>query len=109
MMSKEIKVKGNDVDKQTRCFHYHSSLDVIAIKFKCCKEYFACFFCHQKNADHTAETWSKDEFETEAVLCGCCRQELKINTYLKCNNICPNCKANFNPGCLKHYHLYFDT
>ncbi len=108
MINKEIKVNGNDVDEQTRCLHYHSALDVIAIKFKCCKEYFACYFCHQEGADHAVETWSKDEFEIKAVLCGCCRQELTINAYLKCENKCPNCNANFNPGCVKHYHLYFD-
>ncbi len=32
----QIIVKGKLVDDQTRCVHYRSTLDVIAIKFKCC-------------------------------------------------------------------------
>jgi len=107
-MSKKIKVKGNNVDEQTRCFHYHSSLDVIAIKFKCCNEFFACYFCHKEVADHITEKWSKDEYKTKAVLCGSCKKEISINAYMRCDNICPNCKANFNPGCLNHYPLYFE-
>lgn len=41
-------VYGQSIDKQTRCIHWHSALDVIAIKFKCCDKYYPCFSCHEK-------------------------------------------------------------
>ena len=30
-------VYGSIVDHETRCIHYHTQLDIIAIKFKCCQ------------------------------------------------------------------------
>ena len=38
-----IPVCGVAIDAQTRCAHYHSELDRIAIKFKCCQAYYACY------------------------------------------------------------------
>jgi uncharacterized CHY-type Zn-finger protein len=34
---------------------------------------------------------------------------LGIQEYMDSNNTCPHCKSSFNPGCSKHYHLYFET
>ena len=107
-MNKAIAVKGNNVDGQTKCAHYHTPVDVIAIKFKCCINYFACYYCHAENTDHAAEIWKVDEFETEAILCGCCKVEMTINIYLQCENKCPNCKTAFNPRCINHHHFYFE-
>ena len=107
-MDEEIIVIGIDVDWQTRCFHYHSPVDVIAIKFKCCSTYFACYYCHEESADHDAEIWKVNEFETKAIICGCCKVEMTINTYLQCENICPNCNTGFNPRCINHHHFYFE-
>jgi uncharacterized CHY-type Zn-finger protein len=104
-----IEVKGNPVDDQTRCKHYHSLLDIIAIKFKCCNEYFPCYQCHEEVTDHEAKVWKKDEWNTKAILCGTCKEELTINEYFQSNNHCPHCSAAFNPNCSKHYHLYFET
>ena len=107
-MSK-IRVFGKVVDDNTRCGHYHSPLDIIAIKFKCCDRYYPCYQCHEETADHPAQIWSKDEWDTKAILCGACKSELTINEYVRSGNRCPNCKAAFNPNCSKHYHLYFQT
>ena len=49
---KGINIYGKTVDNQTRCQHWHSELDVIAIKFKCCEKYYPCFSCHEEEADH---------------------------------------------------------
>ncbi|GHB49992.1 hypothetical protein GCM10008106_33460 [Mongoliitalea lutea] len=89
--------------------HWHSALDVIAIKFKCCDKYYPCFSCHEEEADHKYEVWPKDAFDQKAILCGVCGHELTIQEYMDSNNSCPKCEANFNPGCSNHYHLYFDV
>ncbi|MBZ9629157.1 hypothetical protein LB465_00085 [Salegentibacter sp. LM13S] len=102
-------VYGQSIDKQTRCIHWHSALDVIAIKFKCCGKYYPCFSCHEEAADHEHEVWPKTEFTEKAILCGVCGHELSIQDYMESSNTCPNCKASFNPGCSNHYHLYFET
>jgi uncharacterized CHY-type Zn-finger protein len=104
----KIEVKGKIVDDNTRCIHYHSALDVIAIKFKCCGEYYPCYECHEEDAGHTAEVWKKEEWNYKAILCGICKNEISIQQYLASGDYCPNCNAAFNPGCSKHYHLYFE-
>jgi len=101
------EVRGLNVDAQTRCLHYHSPLDIIAIKMKCCATYFACKDCHEALADHPIELWPSSEWETPAILCGSCRAELSIANYLKSNSRCPHCQAAFNPRCSKHHHVYF--
>lgn len=104
-----IKVKGKTVDDETRCTHYHSPLDIIAIRFRCCHDYYPCYQCHDETAGHPAQVWKKEEWDTRAILCGKCKTELSINDYLKAADHCPSCGAPFNPGCSKHHHLYFDT
>lgn len=101
-------VNGNDVDAQTRCAHYHREVDIIAIKFKCCGEWFPCFECHSEIAKHQAEVWKADNFDEKAILCGVCGYQLKIEEYLNSDSICPNCQSGFNPNCAKHYDLYFE-
>ena len=101
------EVKGNTVDEQTRCTHYHSQLDVIAIKFKCCNTYYPCYYCHEETAGHKAEVWPSDEFDTKAILCGVCKQEMTIREYKTSNYQCPHCSSSFNPKCSNHNHLYF--
>ena len=101
-------VFGALVDEQTRCAHYSSPLDIIAIKFRCCGEWYPCFECHQEAANHDAEVWPLEEFLEKAVMCGSCGYQLSVSEYLKCENSCPTCAAAFNPGCANHYHLYFE-
>jgi hypothetical protein len=39
----EICVHGIGVDSRTGCAHYRSALDIVAIKFECCRTYYSCF------------------------------------------------------------------
>ncbi|QHJ70306.1 CHY zinc finger protein [Planococcus halotolerans] len=107
-MAHALTVKGIGVDEETRCSHYHSEIDRIAIKFYCCGEYYPCFECHQAVGCGNHQVWPKKEFTQKAVLCGSCGYELSIAEYLKCESSCPNCSAAFNPGCSLHKHLYFE-
>jgi uncharacterized CHY-type Zn-finger protein len=102
-------VSGVDLDPQTRCAHYNSGLDIIAIKMKCCGIYYACKDCHDALAGHAIEVWPHNEWDQPAVLCGACGIELSIQQYLECSNKCPSCSSPFNPGCRNHYHYYFDA
>ncbi len=102
-------VHGLDLDSQTRCVHWRSALDVIAIKMRCCGRYYACRACHDALETHPAVVWPRAEWAEPAVLCGVCGTELSIATYLACDNRCPSCGAAFNPGCKLHRHLYFET
>lgn len=103
-----ITIFGKPVDNQTRCVHWHSELDIIAIKFKCCNQYYPCYSCHAETTDHKPEVWPKKEFDQKAILCGVCGNELSITDYMACDNTCPKCSSLFNPGCKNHYHLYFE-
>ncbi|WP_373495550.1 CHY zinc finger protein [Aquiflexum sp.] len=105
----DVNVFGKLIDMQTRCVHWHSQMDVIAIKFKCCDKYYPCFSCHEEEADHKHKVWPTSEFDEKAILCGVCGNELSIKDYMASDNTCPHCKSGFNPGCSNHYHLYFET
>lgn len=102
-----VKLGGYLSDDQTRCIHYHSRLDIIAIKFKCCGIYYPCYECHEALSGHEAETWAGSDYDQLAVLCGACKNQLTIRQYLDCKSQCPYCSAPFNPNCSRHYHLYF--
>ena len=41
-----VVVYGVNLSACTGCAHYASPLDVVAIQFKCCGAYFACYSCH---------------------------------------------------------------
>lgn len=100
-------VHGIGLDPQTRCRHYSSELDIIAIKFKCCGHWFPCFECHETMTDHDTIVWPLKERNELAVLCGSCGYQLSISEYLDGGSHCPDCSSPFNPGCAKHYYLYF--
>lgn len=102
-------VYGLDLDPESRCAHWRSPLDIVAIKMRCCGAYYACRECHDALADHPAEVWPRAAWGEVAVLCGACGGELTVAEYLACDNRCPACQAAFNPGCQKHKHLYFAT
>ncbi|MCX7986229.1 MAG: CHY zinc finger protein [Bacteroidales bacterium] len=102
-----IQVHGLKLDRNTRCKHYNSEVDVIAIRMKCCNKYYACNSCHNELELHEINPWTQSEFNEKAILCGKCGKELTISEYLSSNSRCPNCDANFNPNCSKHYPIYF--
>ncbi len=103
-----VKVNGVDVDERTGCAHYRSALDIIAIRFSCCGEYYACYACHEAAAGHPARRWKAEELDERAILCGACGAELTIQEYLGCGSVCPRCGSGFNPNCARHYPLYFE-
>ena len=103
-----ITVHGVGLDDQTRCVHWRSPSDVIAIKFDCCGRYYACFDCHTELEDHEAVVWPRARFAEPAVMCGVCKTEHSVDTYMSSGFVCPACGAPFNPGCASHYHLYFE-
>jgi uncharacterized CHY-type Zn-finger protein len=102
------RVLGPTIDDETRCVHYGTPLDVVAIAFACCGEFYPCHLCHAETAGHPAATWPVDSRDERAVLCGVCGHRLSIAEYLDASNpSCPACVAPFNPGCGLHAHLYF--
>jgi len=101
-------VHGVDVDPASRCAHYHSPRDVVAIRMKCCGHYYACKDCHAALAGHAVQRWPRDERDARAVMCGVCGTEMRIRDYLESAEACPACNAPFNPGCRAHHHFYFE-
>ena len=101
-------VHGLELDPQTLCAHWHSPRDVIAIKMRCCGEYYSCRQCHDALAGHPAVVWPASEWDQPAILCGVWAQEQTVREYLDGENHCPTCGAAFNPGCKTHHHLYFE-
>ncbi|HEU0163389.1 MAG TPA: CHY zinc finger protein [Thermomicrobiales bacterium] len=102
-----MQVFGQTIDDQTRCVHWNSPLDVIAIRFACCGRYYPCYECHAEAESHPAQQWPRERWNELAILCGVCQTEITIATY-KATNDCPACGAAFNPGCHLHAHLYFE-
>ncbi|UFU01172.1 CHY zinc finger protein [Radiobacillus kanasensis] len=102
-----VKIFGPVLDEQTRCTHYHSPTDIIAILFPCCQRFYPCYKCHEEETNHAPVKWKESQFNTEAILCGQCGAKLTIHEYMK-NGACLTCKASFNPGCKHHYPIYFE-
>ena len=124
---------GPTIDEQTRCVHYNTALDVIAIKFVCCGRYYPCFECHAESEQHPAAQWPRSRWGEPAILCGGCRSELSIDEYKLalaaasaapaaggCGAVgqqgsavasvgaqCPRCGIPLNERCSLHSHLYF--
>lgn len=107
-MSSRPVVRGAVVDDMTRCVHYRTAVDIVAIRFACCGEYYPCHLCHAEAAGHPARQWGVGERDTKAVLCGACGEELAIADYLVSSS-CPECGAAFNERCALHAHLYFEV
>lgn len=105
----DFEIYGSTVDAMGRCRHYHSELDILAIKFPCCGKFYACFECHATAVDHEPVRWRADQFEEIALMCGKCRNTFTIRLYLEAPNACPYCTASFNPACSNHHSLYFEV
>lgn len=100
-------IKGLVIDDETRCQHYATPADIVAIRFYCCGDWYPCYRCHESCADHAIQCWPADKFDEQAILCGACKRTLTINAYLE-KAACPHCGARFNPGCATHHGLYFE-
>jgi len=100
------RILGPVVDAETRCIHYATPLDIIAIRFWCCGEFYPCHLCHGETAGHPPERWPAHSHHEQAVLCGVCSHLLSITEYAQAE-ACPRCAAPFNPGCKLHWALYF--
>lgn len=103
------EIFGIGIDDETRCEHWKSELDIVAIRFKCCGRWYSCFDCHGALSAHTPQVWPEAEFAAEAILCGSCGHRQSIGDYLKGVPSCPACGKGFNPGCARHRDLYFET
>lgn len=95
---------GLDLDQHSRCRHYHSELDIVALKCGKCQRYYACYQCHDALTDHVFQAASANE--PHPVLCGVCRQQLSLSDYK--TGACPICQSPFNPKCSNHYDIYFE-
>jgi uncharacterized CHY-type Zn-finger protein len=104
-----LPVRGIGLDAQTRCVHYRSPRDIVAIRMKCCGVYYACRDCHEALAGHALQAWPRGEWDCKGVLCGACGTELGIDEYLACASRCPTCMAPFNPECRRHHSFYFEA
>jgi uncharacterized CHY-type Zn-finger protein len=102
-------VLGLNLDAQTRCAHWHSALDIVAMKMRCCGAWYACKDCHDALAGHPIRVWPTGEWDKPAVLCGACGGQMSVRSYLACGDRCPACAAPFTPGCRLHRRFYFET
>lgn len=105
----EHRVHGVGVDDATRCVHYDTDRDVVAIRFACCDRYYPCHACHDAVTDHERERVPRAAFDDSGVLCGACGTELSVATYLDADDACPACGHEFNPGCGAHADRYFEV
>lgn len=92
---------------ETRCAHYDSERDIVALRFGCCERYYACHRCHVELTDHEGEPWPTNRKNESAAVCGVCETTLSASEYMN-TDACPECRSPFNPGCADHYHLYFE-
>lgn len=100
------KINGLLVDNESRCQHYHTVLDIVALKCFQCQKYYACYQCHDSLEDHKFRAYPCQLKEDKVLICGVCRQEMTIEEYQEAV-ACPNCHSSFNPACSKHYDIYF--
>lgn len=43
---------GIGLDSSSRCYHYHTKLDIVALKCAVCQKYYACYKCHDALEEH---------------------------------------------------------
>lgn len=94
---------GIGLDSSSRCYHYHTKLDIVALKCAVCQKYYACYKCHDALEEHCFAATKSDEMFL--VLCGSCRQMLTLKEYK--TGFCPYCRMLFNPNCQRHDSIYF--
>ena len=110
----EPVVHGVGLERHTasRCAHWQSELDVLALLAPCCSKFYACASCHDACEEHALVPWADDTpLETKALLCGVCQSRIAIIDYMDPSrpSVCPACSAGFNPGCKTHWNIYFSA
>src|SRR5690625_8025706 len=89
-------LKGTVLDSETRCSHYHTELDRIAIKFYCCQTYFPCYLCHKESGCGETKVWPYDKLDKKAILYGACGEELTSKSYQNMEHKCSIPKVLLN-------------
>ena len=102
-------VHGLSVTQLTQCAHWHSALDIIAIKHFCCQKFYACISCHDAGESHKSGVWPRSQRSEKAVLCGACKHVLSVDEYMNSGSKCTKCREAFNPGCKNHWDMYFEV
>ncbi|EMA64649.1 CHY zinc finger protein [Halorubrum lipolyticum] len=77
-----VPLRGVAVDPETRCAHWDTAVDVVALRLSCCETYYPCDACHDAVTGHAAEPWPRDRFDEPAALCGACGATLSAREYL---------------------------
>jgi Uncharacterized conserved protein len=67
------RVYGPTVDDETRCIHYRTSTDIIAIRFGAAVATTRATSAMRSRKDHEARQWPVAERETKASCAGCAR------------------------------------
>ena len=101
-----VQAQGLLVDHESRCVHYHSDKDIVALQCYECQKYYACYQCHNKLESHVFSTYPLNLKEDRPILCGSCGKTLTYEEYTE-TGTCPFCNAAFNPACQNHYSIYF--
>ncbi|WP_298867003.1 CHY zinc finger protein [uncultured Microbacterium sp.] len=101
-----IDVRGAAVDAQGRCVHYRSAVDLVALRFHCCGDWYPCFRCHDEAVAHERTVWPAEDADAVVALCGVCGSVMSRAAY-QAVSACPSCGAAFNPRCELHHDLYF--
>src|ERR1700677_5197315 len=101
------QVRGVGLRAQTRSAQYHGPTDIIAIKMKCCGEYWACKDCHVELAGHAIVLWPDGEWDQLAILCGGCGLELTIRQDMECVSRWPRGTEGRKPRGWKPLRCYF--
>ena len=61
-------LRGVGLDAQTRCAHYATARDVVALRFACCPAYWSCHRCHAELTDHPAVPVPADALDVVAAV-----------------------------------------
>ncbi len=103
-------VQGIDVDDAGRCAHYQTQLDIVSFRLPCCDGFWACRECHDAlHPEHLVQVWGPDEWRRRIVLCGACKGRFSLKVYSADHTRCPKCFVPWNPNCIYHHALYFQS
>ncbi|WP_105956605.1 CHY zinc finger protein [Apilactobacillus quenuiae] len=98
-----MKIYGIKVDSQSRCIHYHTKNDIVALMCQQCHKFYACYKCHDELNNHKFKPVKINQAKN--ILCGNCQTLLTYTQYKL--NYCPYCQHRFNPKCIIHQSIYF--